>query len=133
VLYNNIGGSSMSKKNSNKKNKNISNKQNNFPYSNPIAMAKDQFKKAIDEMPDDVFSYFCLSLDAFFDICDEDMIDEEWEYEDWEDNDWDGEDWEGEFWKNEISYNKDWEDLSDSIDDNMSENFSLFDDDTLPF
>ena len=88
------------------------NNNNNFPYNNPIAMAKDQFKKTIDEMPDDVFADFILSLQAYFDIFDEEWIEEQWEMDEcWEDD-------------AEAFYNH---------YDNSDDNLTFFDEDSLPF
>ena len=84
----------------------------NFPFNNEISLAKHHFKQMIDEMPDDVFAEFCLSLEAYFGIGDEEWIQEQWAIDEgWED---DAE----AFYKH---YN------------NSSENSTLFDDDTLPF
>lgn len=68
---------------SNKKNKNKKpNKINNFPYSNEIKMMKDDFKKMIDEMPDEDFIDFYFTLMDFADNFEESWIeDEEWEDE----------------------------------------------------
>ena len=67
------------KKNRNKKsNKNIQ----NFPFANEIKQLKENFKRSVDEMPDedfiDMISYLMFSA--------EDFEDEDWTFdEDWED------------------------------------------------
>lgn len=87
---------------SNKKNNN-----NNFPFANGIKKLKDEFKKMVDEMPDEEFidmvSFLMHSTDDFEDEWD---MDEEWEDE------------------AEKFYNQ---------GNNESNNFNLIDDDNLPF
>ncbi len=96
-------------KNNNKRN---NNNTNNFPYNNPISKAKNQFKKMIDDMPDDVFLDFCMSLDDYFNIFDEEWIEEQWTSDEgWED--------EAETFYNH--YN------------NSDKDLTLFDEDSLPF
>ena len=47
------------------------NKKNNFPFSNEIKQMKEEFKRMIDEMPDedfiDLVSFFMFSSDEFED------------------------------------------------------------------
>lgn len=102
----------MSKKKNNKKNNNNNNNKINFPYNTPISMAKDQMKQMIDDMPDEVFLEFCLSLESYFGIWDEDWIEEQWAID--------------EGWENEAEafYNH---------YNNSDDNSSLFDEDSLPF
>jgi quinol monooxygenase YgiN len=87
---------------SNKKNNN-----NNFPFANGIKKLKDDFKKMVDEMPDEEFidmvSFLMHSTDDFEDEWD---MDEEWEDE------------------AKKFYNQ---------GNNKSNNFNLIDDDNLPF
>lgn len=88
----------------------MSSKKNNkkiIPFSNEIKKMKDEFKKAIDAMPDEDF----IDMISFLMFSSEDFEDEDWTFdEEWED-------------EAEKFYNQ---------ENNKSNNFNL-DDDNLPF
>ena len=67
------------KKNRNKKqNKNIQ----NFPFVNEIKQLKENFKRSIDEMPDEDF----IDMISYLMFSSEDFEDEDWTFdEEWED------------------------------------------------
>lgn len=67
------------KKNINKKpNKNIQ----NFPFANEIKQLKENFKRSIDEMPDEDF----IDMISYLMFSSEDFEDEDWTFdEEWED------------------------------------------------
>jgi len=82
------------------------NNKNNYPFSNEIKQIKEDFKRAIDDMPDEDFIDMMYSL----------MLD----YGDFENEDWNfDEEWEDEAIN---FYNKD-----------NSNNSNFIDDDSLPF
>ena len=59
------------------------NKNNNFPFSNEIKQMKEEFKKMIDEMPDEDF----IDLVSFLMFSSDEFEDEDWLYEEeWEDD-----------------------------------------------
>jgi len=64
------------------------NEQFKLELSKQIKRAKEDFKKMIDEMPDEVFMDFSILLTEFFedmeDWCDEEFEDDD-DYEYWED------------------------------------------------
>lgn len=67
------------KKNRNKKpNKNIQ----NFPFVNEVKQLKENFKRSIDEMPDEDF----IDMISYLMFSSEDFEDEDWTFdEEWED------------------------------------------------
>lgn len=67
------------KKNRNKKpNKNIQ----NFPFANEVKQLKENFKRSIDEMPDEDF----IDMISYLMFGSEDFEDEDWTFdEEWED------------------------------------------------
>ena len=67
------------KKNRNKKqNKNIQ----NFPFANEVKQLKENFKRSIDEMPDEDF----IDMISYLMFSSEDFEDEDWTFdEEWED------------------------------------------------
>lgn len=88
--------------------KNNKNSKNQIPFANEIKMMKNDFKKSIDEMPDDVF----LDLVSFLMFSSENFEDEDWTFdEEWED-------------EAEKFYNQ---------GNNKSDNDNLINDDDLPF
>ena len=88
--------------------KNNKNSKNQIPFANEIKMMKNDFKKSIDEMPDDVF----LDLVSFLMFSSENFEDEDWTFdEEWED-------------EAEKYYNQ---------GNNKSDNDNLINDDDLPF
>ena len=93
----------MSKKNNNKQNK------NNLPFANEIKKAKEEFKLMIDEMSDDEFMAFSLFIMQFT--------------EDFDDEIWVGD----EGWEDEA------EKFYHNSKNNISDFFTIEDDDSLPF
>ena len=93
----------MSKKNTNKHNK------NNFPFANEIKKAKEEFKLMIDEMSDDEFMAFSLFITQFT----EDFDDEIWAHD--------------EGWEDEA------EKFYHNFENNISDFPAIEDDDSLPF
>ena len=88
--------------------KNNKNSKNKIPFASEIKMMKNDFKKSIDEMPDDVF----LDLVSFLMFSSENFEDEDWTFdEEWED-------------EAEKFYNQ---------GNNKSNNYNLINDDDLPF
>lgn len=69
---------------SNKKNRNkkTSNNIQNFPFANEIKQLKENFKRSIDEMPDEDF----IDMISYLMFSSEDFEDEDWTFdEEWED------------------------------------------------
>lgn len=64
-------------------NKRTKNQNNNFPFSNEIKKAKDEFKKMIDEMTDEEFLDFSFFMMQFTDDLEDEFWDDDegWEYE----------------------------------------------------
>lgn len=69
------------KKNSKKQNKNNINNVTNLPFANEIKLLKDQFKKMVDDMPDEEFIEMVQYL-----MFSEMTIEDEWNMDEgWED------------------------------------------------
>ena len=69
---------------SNKKNRNKKTNNNiqNFPFANEIKQLKENFKRSIDEMPDEDF----IDMISYLMFSSEDFEDEDWTFdEEWED------------------------------------------------
>ena len=69
---------------SNKKNRNKKQDNNiqNFPFVNEIKQLKENFKRSIDEMPDEDF----IDMISYLMFSSEDFEDEDWTFdEEWED------------------------------------------------
>ena len=69
---------------SNKKNKNKQQNKNiqNFPFANEIKQLKENFKRSIDEIPDEDF----IDMISYLMFSSEDFEDEDWTFdEEWED------------------------------------------------
>ena len=69
------------------KKKNNKNQSNNFPFSNEIKKAKDEFKRMIDEMSDEEFMDFTFMLMLYSEDFEADEFEEEYWSDDegWED------------------------------------------------
>ena len=89
-------------------------KNTNFPCPDEIKIARKEFKKMIDEMPDEEFVTFSCLFVEFMDSLDENLDEEDWDYDDYEE----------------------WEDEAEEFYNNEKNNvidFPLSDDEDLPF
>ena len=98
----------------------MGNSKNNFPFANGIKKLKDEFKKMVDEMPDEEF----IDMVAFLMHSDDAFEDDEWAFD--EEYDYD------ELWSEDEGWEDEAEKFYNQGKNKKSNNVSFIDDDNLP-